>query len=157
VKAHKNSTSGRRNPAANVFKAGLLLMLAVSIFLGLLTPLMADDPKPDPAGIVTGDKTNAVDAGGNAFMVTEPTDKAAPTYTQAKKDFDEFKAQADKEPLAVKLADSVGHVRVATTGRGACWNHPINSSSAMLYTRFVIGEETLSSTSVFNFSQPAIF
>ena len=29
----------------------------------------------------------------------------------------------------------------------------MNSSSAMLYTRFVIGEETLSSTSVFSFSQ----
>jgi ammonium transporter, Amt family len=128
VKAHKNSTSGRRNPAANVFKAGLLLMLAVSIFLGLLTPLMADDPKPDPAGIVTGDKTNAVDAGGNAFMVTEPTDKAAPTYTQAKKDFDEFKAQADKEPLAVKLADSVGHVRVATN---AAWT--LNTGYLVLF------------------------
>jgi hypothetical protein len=31
-------------------------------------------------------------------------------------------------------------------GRGACWNHAINSFSAMLYTRFVIGEETLSSS-----------
>src|ERR1035437_10271602 len=42
------------------------------------------------------------------------------------------------------------------SGRGACWNHAINSLSAMLYTRFVIGEETLSSTSAFNFSHWAI-
>jgi len=42
-------------------------------------------------------------------------------------------------------------------GRGACWNQPINSFSAMLYTRFVIGEETLSSTNAFNFSYSAIF
>jgi hypothetical protein len=42
-------------------------------------------------------------------------------------------------------------------GRGASWNQPMNSSSAMLYTRFVIGDETLSSTSVFSFSHPTIF
>jgi hypothetical protein len=47
--------------------------------------------------------------------------------------------------------------RALDTGRGACWNHAINSFRAMLYTRFVIGEETLSSTSVFNFSHWAIF
>ena len=33
---------------------------------------------------------------------------------QKKKAFDEYQDQASKEPLAVKLADSVGHVRVAT-------------------------------------------
>src|ERR1035438_1814499 len=41
--------------------------------------------------------------------------------------------------------------------RGACWNHARNSSSAMLYTLFVIGEETLSSTIAFSFVHPAIF
>src|SRR5207344_2590886 len=68
----------------------------------------------DPAGIATGDKTNAVDAGGNAFVVPEPTDKADPDYATKKKAFDEYKAQSEKEPLAMKLADSVGHVRIAT-------------------------------------------
>jgi len=48
-------------------------------------------------------------------------------------------------------------VALVKPGRGACWNQPRNSSNAMLYTRFVIGEETLSSTSVFSFSHPAIF
>jgi Amt family ammonium transporter len=73
-----------------------------------------EEPKPDPAGIATGDKTAVVDAGGNAFIVSEPSDKTAPNYAESKKASDEFKAQAAKEPLAVKLADSVGHIRVAT-------------------------------------------
>ena len=48
-------------------------------------------------------------------------------------------------------------VALVKPARGACWNQPMNSSRAMLYTRFVIGEETLSSTSVFNFCHCAIF
>jgi ammonium transporter, Amt family len=71
-------------------------------------------PKPDPAGIATGDKSNAIDAGGNSFVVSEPTDKADPDYAKKKKDFDEYQALASKEPLAAKLADAVGHVRIAT-------------------------------------------
>lgn len=94
--------------------SGKALMLAVGILAVMLTPAWADDPKPDPAGIATGDKTTVVDAGGNSFVVAQPTDKTAPTYTQSKKDADEYAAQAAKEPLAVKLADSVGHIRVAT-------------------------------------------
>ena len=48
-------------------------------------------------------------------------------------------------------------VALVKPGRDACWNQPRNSSSAMLYTRFVIGEETLSSTSVFSVCHCAIF
>jgi Amt family ammonium transporter len=55
-----------------------------------------------------------VDAAGNPFVVPEPTDKAAPDYAKNKKDFEDYQAQAAKEPLAVRLADDVGHVRVAT-------------------------------------------
>jgi ammonium transporter, Amt family len=128
VKAKKTSTSGRRSRAVKVFQVCSLLLLVVSIFLSLLTPLLADDPKPDPAGIATGDKSTAVDGGGNAFMVAEPTDKTAPNYPQAKKDFDDFKAQADKEPLAMKLADTVGHVRVATN---AAWT--LNTGYLVLF------------------------
>ena len=71
------------------------------------------EPKPDPAGISTGDKSTVIDAGGNSFVVSEPTDKADPDYGKKKKDFDEYQAQAAKEPLAAKLADAVGHVRIA--------------------------------------------
>jgi hypothetical protein len=48
-------------------------------------------------------------------------------------------------------------VALVKPGRGASWNQRINSSNAMLYTRLVIGEETLSSTSFFSFCHPAIF
>lgn len=92
----------------------LTILAALSLVGGSLTFCVADDPKPDPAGITTGDKSSAVDAGGNSFVVTEPTDKKAPDYTTNKKSFDDYQAQATKEPLAVKLADDVGHLRVAT-------------------------------------------
>ena len=104
----RTSHALRRNGAAR----------RVIAVLGLLTLFMpvciAQDPAPDPAGINTGNKSNVVDAGGNSFVVSEPIDKSAPGYAQSKKDFDDYQAQAAKEPLAVKLADSVGHVRVAT-------------------------------------------
>jgi ammonium transporter, Amt family len=74
----------------------------------------APEAKPDPAGISTGDKSSVTDAGGNSFVVSEPTDKADPDFAKKKKDFDEYQAQAAKEPLAAKLADAVGHVRIAT-------------------------------------------
>jgi len=91
------------------------MFLVVGVLGAILTPpVAAQEPKPDPAGIATGDKTNAIDAAGNSFVVSEPTDKAAPDYADKKKAFDEYQEQASKEPLAVKLADSVGHVRVAT-------------------------------------------
>jgi ammonium transporter, Amt family len=86
---------------------------AIALIAGSLTVCFANDPKPDPAGIATGDRTNVLDAGGNAFVITEPG-KNDPDYAAKKKAFDEYQAQVAKEPLAVKLADSVGHVRVAT-------------------------------------------
>jgi len=91
------------------------LGLAACMIVGLPQASSADEePKPDPAGIATGDKTNVFDAAGNSFVVTEPTDKSASDYEQKKKDFDEYQGAAAKEPLAVKLADTVGHIRIAT-------------------------------------------
>src|SRR5579862_8600683 len=90
------------------------LLLAVGLCGWIAMPMRADEAKPDPAGIATGDKTSAVDAAGNSFAVPAPTDKNAPDYQKNKKDYDDFQSQAAKEPLAVKLADSVGHIRVAT-------------------------------------------
>jgi ammonium transporter, Amt family len=98
----------------------LLLRVAVVAFFATmlsgpaLVSLAADEPQPDPAGIATGDKTNAIDAAGNPFVVPEPTDLSDPDYAQKKKAFDEYQEQAAKEPLAVKLADTAGHVRIAT-------------------------------------------
>jgi ammonium transporter, Amt family len=73
----------------------------------------ADEPQSDPAGIATGHKTTTFDAGGNSFMLTEPTDKTAPDYDKTMKAFQDFQAQAAKEPMAMKLADNVGHLRIA--------------------------------------------
>ncbi|MGB8919570.1 MAG: hypothetical protein WCC89_22145, partial [Candidatus Sulfotelmatobacter sp.] len=79
------------------------IILAAGLFAGLSTPCFADDgPKPDPSGTATGDKTTAVDAAGNSFVVSEPTDKTAPDYAANKKAFDDYQAQAAKEPLAIK-------------------------------------------------------
>src|SRR6202035_2569572 len=48
-----------------------------------------------------------------SFILTEPTDKTAPDYAKNKKAFDDFQLQAVKEPLAMKLADNVGHLRLS--------------------------------------------
>jgi len=91
------------------------MVLATVVLGGLLMPCSADDgPAPDPAGTATGDKTTTFDAGGNAFVVAAPTDPSAPDYAEKKKAYDEFQAQLAKEPLAGKLADHVGHLRIGT-------------------------------------------
>jgi len=91
------------------------ILLATTMLVGAAGVCRADDePKPDPAGISTGDRTSVYDAGGTSFVVAEPTDKTAPDYADKLKDYQAFQAAAEKEPLAMKLADSVGHVRVGT-------------------------------------------
>ncbi|MGA3197554.1 MAG: hypothetical protein ABSD39_21360, partial [Terriglobales bacterium] len=92
----------------------LLLILIVGLLAFLSVSSFADEPKPDPSGIATGDRASSADAAGNSFVVAEPADKNAPDYAKSKKDFDDYQAQVAKEPLAAKLADNVGHLRVAT-------------------------------------------
>jgi Amt family ammonium transporter len=92
----------------------IVTILCAYVLTGPVTVASADPPQRDPAGIATGDKTTTSDAGGNAFVVPEPTDKTAPDYAKNKQAFDEFQAQAAREPLAVKLADNVGHLRIST-------------------------------------------
>lgn len=95
---------------------GAILLVIVLTFLFTFVPYCLGDegPKPDPAGVATGDRTTTFDAAGNPFVVPEPTNKTAPDYAEAKKAFDEYQAAAAKEPMAAKLADHVGHLRVAT-------------------------------------------
>jgi ammonium transporter, Amt family len=85
-------------------------------------PAASTDPKTDPGGITTGAAGDAQDAGGTHFVVSEPTaltgddlkdTNKVTTYNDAKKAFDEYTKESKLEPLAVKLADSVGHNRVA--------------------------------------------
>ncbi len=99
-----------------------LLLLGVALICTINTSqLFADDPKPDPAGTATGGIADAQSASGS-FVVAAPAELSADdkkdadkvkAYTEAKKAFDEYTAQTKIEPLAVKLADSVGHNRVA--------------------------------------------
>src|ERR1700691_2714105 len=88
-------------------------LVLAQILCGSISLVFADQSQPDPAGTATGDKFSVADAAGNPFVVPEPTDKSAPDYAKSKKDFEEFQAQAAREPLALKLADGVGHTRIA--------------------------------------------
>ena len=92
-----------------------LAILGIVIVGGMLSFCFAfDGPPPDPAGTATGDRTTTFDAGGNSFVVPLPPDPSAPDYAEKKKAYDEFQVQLAKEPLAGKLADHVGHLRVGT-------------------------------------------
>jgi len=95
-----------------------LALLGLALFCSIGLPkILADDPKPDPAGTSTG---VAADVPG--YVVTAPADLSADdkkdkdkvkAYDDAKKAFDDYTKQAAAEPLAMKLADNVGHNRVA--------------------------------------------
>jgi Amt family ammonium transporter len=93
---------------------GTATCLAVLIIAAAKPVGAQSAPAPDPAGIATGDKTSVTDAAGTSFVVSEPTDKSAADYAEKKKVYDEYQALAQKEPLAVKLADGVGHLKIAT-------------------------------------------
>jgi len=78
-------------------------------------PAATPPPAPDPAGLKIGDKTNVQDGGGNTYVPASPADSDdAKTKADKNKALKEYNDQATKEPLATKLADSVGHIRVAT-------------------------------------------
>jgi ammonium transporter, Amt family len=64
----------------------------------------------DPGGGKTGVGTDALDAQGSAVILTEPADKGDAAKVKA---YQEFKVKADKEPLAVQLAEAVGQNRIA--------------------------------------------
>ncbi len=102
-----------RRGSVAISKALLVLLLG-QMLCGSMCAAFADQAQPDPAGTATGDKNSVVDAAGNPFVVPEPTDTTSPDYAKNKKAFDEFQAQAAREPLALKLADGVGHDRIGS-------------------------------------------
>lgn len=91
-----------------------LVLLFTTLLAGAMQVCRADQPQRDPAGTATGDKTSVQDAGGTPFVVSAPTDKTAPDYAKKLAEYNAYQAQVAKEPLATKLADSVGHLRIAT-------------------------------------------
>jgi Amt family ammonium transporter len=99
------------------------LLGAALFYTTASTRLLADDPKPDPNGSATGMAGDAqAGAGVSVFVVSPPSDlsdddKKDPAkvkaFTDAKAASDDFTKQSTAEPLAVRLADAVGHNRVA--------------------------------------------
>jgi ammonium transporter, Amt family len=73
----------------------VLIALMLLVSLGVAGLALADDPIPDPSGANTGGAADVVGASANA-----------PTA-------DDLKNLAANEPLAFKLADVVGHNRIA--------------------------------------------
>ena len=99
----------------------LLLMSAAHVALAQ-TPA----PNNDPGGGNTGTIGDLGGSGGSynypAFQVSAPSELSADdkkdtnkvaAYNDAKKAFDDYTAQAKAEPLAVKMADAVGHNRIS--------------------------------------------
>jgi Amt family ammonium transporter len=105
---------GRTRAARQRLRARAVAVL-IACWLGAWPGLAraGEQPQPDPAGIATGDRAAVSDAAGNPFVVAAPTDKSAPDYAKSLKDFQLYNAQAAREPLALRLADSVGHLRIA--------------------------------------------
>ncbi len=73
----------------------------------------APEPKPDPRELQQA--TNQMLSMRPAILLLSPSRRTrqTPDYAKKKKEYEEYKAQAAKEPLAVKLADTVGHDRIA--------------------------------------------
>ena len=102
-------------PAKARTRPGARLLLVLALLLTAVPAwAQSNGPSPDPTGAATGDRTSVTDAAGNVLVVTEPSDPKAPDYADRKKAYDEYRAQAEKEPLALKLADGVGHLKIAT-------------------------------------------
>jgi len=64
------TTQAERRPLHQSSRsAGATILLILAAIVGLGAICLADDsPKPDPAGIATGDKTSVVDAAGNPLV-----------------------------------------------------------------------------------------
>jgi Amt family ammonium transporter len=115
--------------------ATLLIALIIVGICGSAQIGFAQSPKPDPAGIATGDRTSVTDAAGTPFVVAEPTDKTAPDYAAAKKSYDDYVAQAAKEPRATKLSDGGGFQFGAMAVNAA----PANIGGTPTLNHFLIG------------------
>jgi Amt family ammonium transporter len=92
-------------------RAPLRSSLAFAALMGLLWLVgVCLAAEGDAGGYKTGNAADVMDAAGNKFVVPQPPKGAKPEDVKA---YRAFKAQAEKEPLAMKLADAVGQNRVA--------------------------------------------
>ena len=106
-------------------------LFALALFVAATAPVCLgdDEPNPDPAGLATGDKASVFDASGAPFVTAEPSaDATAPDHAAQVTAYEDYKAQTAKEPLAMKLADAVGHIRV---GLNTSWT--LNTGYLVLF------------------------
>jgi Amt family ammonium transporter len=88
--------------------------MLITLVLVVSTVLIAHQALAgDPGGNKTGAAADVQNGDGSGVVVPEPTDNSAPDFADKQKAYQEFKTQAEKEPLAVQLADAVGQNRVA--------------------------------------------
>jgi ammonium transporter, Amt family len=97
-----------------------IIRMVISLVLVLSTLSVAQRVMAgDPGGNNTGAAADVQKADGTGIIVTEPSKDAAKYANDPKafetdlKAFQDFKAQSEKEPLAIQLADSVGQNRIA--------------------------------------------
>ena len=86
------------------------------------------DPRSDPAGIATGDKTNVVDAGGNAVRRVGADRQGRSRLRGQEEGVRRVSGAGGEGAAGVKLADSVGHVRIGTN---AAWT--LNTGYLVLF------------------------
>src|SRR5205823_12140424 len=104
----------------------MTLLISVPLFAQDTNAPAAPTANNDPGGGATGTISDASGVAGSytyqPFQLTAPAELSADdkkdtnkvaAYNDAKKAFDEYTAQAKAEPLAVKLADAVGHNRIS--------------------------------------------
>ena len=106
----------------------LRLTALLALLVGVPGAMGAEAPQRDPAGTATGNKSTVFDAAGAPFVVPQPTDPSAANYAEQSKAYEDFQAQAAREPLAMRLADAVGHVRI-----GANFGWTLNTGFLVLF------------------------
>jgi Amt family ammonium transporter len=92
--------------------AGTIAIAFVACLVALGTPGVLAQEARDPGGYKTGNIADVYDAAGNAFAVAEPA-ADDPHYAQKQREYATFQRQTRSEPLAARLADSVGQNRIA--------------------------------------------
>ena len=117
MKTQRQTERSCRQPLRTKFLKGVFMLVLTASMLSVLpTPCKGQEgPRPDPVERTSPQVTRRpwlTLAVTISLLLNRLTKQ--PPYARKKKDFDDYQGQAAKEPLAVKLADAVGHVRVAT-------------------------------------------
>jgi len=106
--------SWSRRSGARIATFACALLIVLALFANTRAYAQTAPVKGDPAGSVTGAAGDVIDAGGNSFVPASPADSDDATTKKTKQAaLDDYNKQAKAEPLAAKLADSVGQTQIA--------------------------------------------